>query len=253
MIKLPIALGLYSVRATLFTDMPGTLKKVKEMGYDGIEFYGPFSYLPSAVLKALKENDLKICGWHVMLDALEGVNFDATVAYMKAIGVENLVVPYLDGNSAEEWKALGIRMGAAAEKLQAQGINLGYHNHAHEFTKVYDGKTAWDILFENMPECVFPQIDTGNGMQGGMDLNNELNKYQGRLQTLHFKPFKAGAASDGHDIMFDVDDHDLKSEISMCEAGGLTWLVIEFETENTYSQMGGAREALRTFKQKYDC
>ncbi len=33
--KLPVALGLYSVRGTLFTDMRGTLTKVKEMGYDG--------------------------------------------------------------------------------------------------------------------------------------------------------------------------------------------------------------------------
>jgi hypothetical protein len=48
--------------------------------------------------------------------------------------------------------------------------------------------------------------------------------------------------------MFDQDEHDLPAAVALCESGGATWHVIEFETENTYSQMGGAREVLRTFK-----
>jgi len=248
MSKLPVALGLYSVRGTLFSDMKGTLSKVKDMGYDGVEFFGPFSVLPQTIKDMLEELGLGICGWHVSLESLEGVNFAATVAYMKAIGVDNLVVPFLNGDSAQEWEQYGKRMTAAALKLKEEGMHLGYHNHAHEFSKKFAGKTAWDILFDNMTRDVFPQIDTGNGMQAGMDLLAELKKYQGRLRTTHFKPCKAGAPEHGHDTMFDDDDHDLKAAVALCEAGGATWNVIEFETENTYSQFGGARLALETFK-----
>ena len=34
------ALQLYSVRTDLESDFKGTLRKVKEMGYDGVEFAG---------------------------------------------------------------------------------------------------------------------------------------------------------------------------------------------------------------------
>ena len=40
--KFPIALQLYTVRGDLASDFEGTLKKVKEMGYDGVEFAGLF-------------------------------------------------------------------------------------------------------------------------------------------------------------------------------------------------------------------
>ena len=248
MSKLPVALGLYSVRGTLFSDMPATLAKVKQMGYDGVEFYGPFSFAPSAVVSALEANQLRICGWHMGIESLEGINFDATVAYMKAVGVDNLVVPYLDAKDADGWLDWAKRLSAIAEKLKPLGMHLGYHNHAHEFANLVDGKRPWDILFDNMCPCVFPQIDTGNGFQGGMNLADELTKYQGRLRTIHFKPCKTGAPDHGHDALFDDDDHDLKKEVALAEQGGASWLIIEFESERTYTQMGGAREALRTFK-----
>ncbi len=247
--KLPIALGLYSVRGTLFTDMKGTLQKVKDMGYDGVEFFGPFSHLPQAVKSALEETGLRICGWHVPLESLEGVNFAATVAYMKAIGVDTVVVPFLKGDDAQAWEQFAQRMNAANVKLKEQGMHLGYHNHAHEFDTKFGGKTAWEIFFGAMSGDIFPQIDTGNGLQGGMDLMAELKKFKGRLRTTHFKPFKAGNPDHGHDAMFGSDDHDLKAAVAEAEAGGAIWHVIEFETEKTYSQMGGAREALRAFKQ----
>ena len=249
MSNLPVALGLYSVRDTLFKDMPGTLAKVKEMGYDGVEFFGPFMYAPQDLVDALAANELGICGWHVPISALEGINFDATVAYMKAVGVDNLVVPWLGGDDAQTWVQWASRMNEAAAKLKPHGIHLGYHNHAHEFNVQLDGQRPWDILFDHMVSDVFPQIDTGNGMQGGMNLEDELKKFQGRLRTIHFKPFKTGARDGGHDVLFDVDEHDLKAEAALCEAGGATWHIIEFESPDTYTQTGGAREALRTFKE----
>lgn len=249
MSKLPVALGLYSVRSTLFSDMRGTIAKVKEMGYDGVEFFGPFSLAPQDIHNALEEFGLFLCGWHVQLSSLEGINFEPTVAYLKAVGAENLVVPYLDGDSAQAWEQSAKRMNAAALRLKEYGMRLGYHNHSHEFSTRFAGKTAWDMLFDNLSSDIFPQIDTGNGLQGGMNLNAELEKFQGRLRTIHFKPYKAGAPEGGHDVLFGDDDHDLKSAVALCEKGGAGALVIEFETENTYSQFGGARRALETFRE----
>ena len=40
----PVALQLYSVRDAMAEDFAGTIKKVKDMGYDGVEFAGLFDH-----------------------------------------------------------------------------------------------------------------------------------------------------------------------------------------------------------------
>ena len=45
----PVALQLYSVRDAMAEDFAGTIKKVKEMGYDGVEFAGLFEKNPADI------------------------------------------------------------------------------------------------------------------------------------------------------------------------------------------------------------
>ena len=47
----PVALQLYSVRDAMAEDFAGTIKKVKEMGYDGVEFAGLHTRILSLIPK----------------------------------------------------------------------------------------------------------------------------------------------------------------------------------------------------------
>jgi protein SCO1/2 len=47
----PIALQLYTVREDLANDFEGTLRKVKAMGYEGVEFAGLFGHKPESIQK----------------------------------------------------------------------------------------------------------------------------------------------------------------------------------------------------------
>ena len=49
--ELPVALQLYTVRNELAADFLGTLCKVSEMGYDGVEFAGLNGYEPAQIKK----------------------------------------------------------------------------------------------------------------------------------------------------------------------------------------------------------
>ena len=49
---LPVAIQLYSLRDEMDKDFKGTLEKVKEMGYDGVEFAGLYDHKPEEI-KAL--------------------------------------------------------------------------------------------------------------------------------------------------------------------------------------------------------
>ena len=53
--KLPIAIQLYSVRDDMEKDFVGTIKKVKDLGYEGVEFAGLFDKTPAEVKKLVDE------------------------------------------------------------------------------------------------------------------------------------------------------------------------------------------------------
>ena len=40
--RYPIGIELYGVRTELTKDLPGTLRRVAEMGYEAVEFYAPY-------------------------------------------------------------------------------------------------------------------------------------------------------------------------------------------------------------------
>ena len=52
----PVAVQLYSVRDAMAEDFEGTIKKVKEMGYDGVEFAGLFGKKPADIKALLDES-----------------------------------------------------------------------------------------------------------------------------------------------------------------------------------------------------
>ena len=53
--KFPVALQLYSVRKDLQVDFKGTLQKVKEIGYEGVEFGGGLYGHTAQEVKAMCE------------------------------------------------------------------------------------------------------------------------------------------------------------------------------------------------------
>lgn len=191
MVKLPIGLQLYSVRDDLEADFAGTLKKVKEMGYDGVEFAGLYGKSAAQVKKLCDEMGLIPISAHVPLEEMMA-DPEGVIAAYRQIGVLQIVIPYL----TEEY-----RPGAAgfdtliqwAKKLgqlcKAAGMKLAYHNHDFEFTKLGEDY-ALDILYREVPaECLETQLDTCWVFVGGEDPVKYVEKYAGRQYTVHLKDF----------------------------------------------------------------
>ena len=65
MAKFKIGLQLYSVREDMQKDFEGTLKKVKEMGYDGVEFAGLYGKTAAEVKAICKEVGLVPISAHI--------------------------------------------------------------------------------------------------------------------------------------------------------------------------------------------
>ncbi len=246
--RLPIALELYSIRDELFLDLLGSLKKVKAMGYDGVEFFGGHGFPAEEVVEALAETGLSICGWHTGWDMLSKEKIDDTIAYNKAVGNKYIIIPGIGGlNTAADWHNFAKEVNRIAIKLKEHGMATGYHNHAFEFQPV-DGELPWEIFFKSTSQEVIMQIDTGNAASGNADFREWVKKFPGRSKTVHLKPY---SMKDGFDTMIGTDDTNWGEAYRICrDLGGAEWLVVEYESDKL-PQLEGAQkciEALRSLE-----
>ncbi|MGB9810100.1 MAG: sugar phosphate isomerase/epimerase, partial [Caldanaerobacter sp.] len=67
----PVALQLYTLREETQKDFIGTLEKVAEMGYEGVEFAGYGGLKASELKKVLDRTGLKAAGSHVGIELLK--------------------------------------------------------------------------------------------------------------------------------------------------------------------------------------
>lgn len=189
--KLPIALQLYSVRDDMKKDFKGTLTKVKEMSYQGVEFAGLFGHSPAEVKAMLDEIGLTPVSAHVAIDEILA-DIPKVISDYRAVGCRFIAIPWMaeerrPGNplyqqTIEDIKDIG-------EEANKQGLTLLYHNHDFEFKKL-NGEYLLDILYKDIPEDLLKtQIDTCWANVGGEDPAEYLRKYKGRSPVVHLKDF----------------------------------------------------------------
>jgi len=244
--KIPLGLQLYSVRAECEKNLPGTIAAVADIGYQGVEFAGFYDYSAQDLRKLLDDNGLKCCGSHTQLDTLLGDNLPKTIEFNKIIGNKYLIVPWLDPNkynSVEGWKKAADMFNELAEKVEPHKMQVGYHNHSHEFTAV-DGQIPWDIFFGNTRKDVIMQCDTGNAMIGGGEVIPYLKRYPGRAVTIHLKEYSAT----NKNAIIGEGDIPWEELLNLCETiGGTKWYIIE-EEKDVYPPLKAAELCYKNFR-----
>jgi len=244
--KIPLGLQLYSVRTECQKDLPATIEAVAKIGYQGVEFAGYYDYSAKDLRKLLDDNGLKCCGTHAQFDTLLGDNLPKTIEFNKIIGNKYLIVPWLDPNkysSAEGWKNAAEVFNELAEKVKPHKMQVGYHNHSHEFKPV-DGQVPWDIFFGNTRKDVIMQFDTGNAMHGGGDAIPYLKRYPGRAVTVHLKEYSAT----NKNAIIGEGDIPWEELLTLCETiGGTKWYIIE-EEKDVYPPLKAAELCYKNFR-----
>ena len=189
MIKIPVALQLYSVREALQEDFEGTLKKAKAMGYEGVEFAGIYGKDVVQIKKMTDDIGLVPISAHVPVgDMLSDP--DGTMEVYEQIGCKFITVPWLDeerrpGGTLYDDTVSGIKM--LADCAKKHGLTLLYHNHDFEFTKI-DGSYALDILYDNVP-ALMTELDTCWIGVAGEDPAHYVEKYTDRAPIVHLKDY----------------------------------------------------------------
>ena len=144
--KFKIGLQLYSVRSAMEKDMDATLKAVKEMGYDYVEFAGYFGKSAKEVKVILDKYGLQALAVH-QAPALFREQGQVAIDYLKELGVKYCAIPWYDLNQyMTDWDATIEKFTILAKDMKANGIQLLYHNHDFEFNKI-NGEFIIDKLY----------------------------------------------------------------------------------------------------------
>lgn len=180
------SLQLYTLRDAIAEDLPGTIRRVAEIGFTQVE---PYNFVATATElgAALKENGLTAPSGHAPLLSQDQ---DEIFAAAKALGISTVIDPFLPAEhwqSAEDIQATAAKLNAAARKGAEYGIRVGYHNHAWELESMIEGQTALEYFAGLLDPALVLEVDTYWVAVGGQDPVDILARLGDKVKFIHIK------------------------------------------------------------------
>lgn len=227
--RIGIGLQMYTLRDVTAVDFEGTLRKVAELGYEGVEFAGYGDIGAENMRDLLQELNLKAIGSHISLQALE-TNLENEIAYLKTIGAQYAICPWLpvEARDTEAWRGHLTKFEAFGKRFREEGIAFAYHNHDFEFQVEIDGEIVFDALYDRIsPEYLQVEMDIGWVQYAGKDPLEYIKKYTNRLPLLHLKDFRAGEGNGIDTVELGRGDLPLLPIIGAASEANVEWLIVE--------------------------
>jgi sugar phosphate isomerase/epimerase len=227
----PIAIQLYTVRREIEKDLEGTIHKIAEMGFVGIETYAlPANITLAQAAKVFKDCGLKVVSMHTELPADDQI--DTILKMADAYECEYAI--YAGWPQEEKYKNLDATeqtadmYNEAAAFLKTKGLQFGLHNHWWEFEKT-DGIYPFYYLLENLDPKVFFEIDTYWVKTGGQNPVQVVADFGKRSPFLHIKDGPAIKGKKAYEqVPAGSGTMDFPS-IVKAGSGDKKWMIVEFD------------------------
>ena len=180
-----IGIQLYNFRDQLAKDFVGTLRRVAELGADGVEFFTYGGLRPAQLARLMAELKLECAG--TMFDAEDLLNPSSGAwEYAKALRSPAVTISRMLDFTAR-WKEVRDTCQAIGRNAAAHGLRFSYHNHWAEFAKV-QGTTAMELILAACdPKEVFLEPDICWLTRGGENPPDFLRRHGNRIKQVHFK------------------------------------------------------------------
>ncbi|MCI3923700.1 sugar phosphate isomerase/epimerase [Paenibacillus sp. TRM 82003] len=229
MTRCSIGLQMYTLRNETAQDFVGTLAKVAELGYEGVEFAGYGGLSAEALRSELDRLGLRALGSHVSLVRMLEAG-EEEIEFNKKIGSQYIVVPWVGEERYADEAALTETCRALdgiARLCSEKGIAFGYHNHTFELERKFGGKMMLDIIFDSVPsDYLKVELDSCWVHNAGVDPASYIRKYSGRVPLVHLKDMRK---SDGEAITVELGrgEVDLMAIANASLEAGAKWLIVE--------------------------
>ena len=224
--SIKIGLQLYSVRDRLPGDFEGTVRKIAQMGYDGVETAGFPGTTPLKAGKLFKDLGLTVSSSH-NFPPPKGDKFEEIKKILSIMECQDLV----SGFGRDQYKSLAATQLAcdeinACNKLcQENGLTLSIHNHSWEYFEV-EGTYPFRYLLEHTDPSVLFELDTYWVKCAGFDPVVAIKEIGKRIRLLHIKD--GPGVKDQPNVAVGSGVMDVKSLIEAGN-GNIGWLIVEFD------------------------
>lgn len=254
----PVGLGLYSFRDQFTKDVPGTMAKVRQMGFREVEVAGTYGLSAADFRKALDQNNVKAISVGASYEDLDS-NVPKVLAEAKTLGAKYVSCFWLPhGGDAftiyDADRAVDI-LNTAGKLLADNGIRLCYHTHGYEFQTYKDG-TFFDYLADNFdPKLVNFEMDIFWVKAPGYDPVALLQKYPRRFLLMHLKDRKPGTpdSNTGHsdvesNVTLGQGDVGVAAILKQAKKSGVKHYFIEDESSRSLEQIPASLTFLEGLK-----
>jgi sugar phosphate isomerase/epimerase len=190
-----LAAQLWTFRGDLEKDVPGTLKKIKELGFTYVEGFDAPSIVgnPEKFRSQLDAAGLKMFALH--WNTLNDWRKDPTVIIKtaKTLGAHYTGIAWLKESKADTVtldvvnEAADILMKACPQARES-GLQLYYHIHGYELQPMADQKTFFDSFVKRIDySCVRLEMDVFWVTYAGWDPVKFMDQYRDGVELLHIK------------------------------------------------------------------
>lgn len=223
-----IGLQLYTVRDQLAADLDGTLRRVSELGFAGVEtaFFADAAASERAG-RLLPDLGLAVLAAHTPLP--RGEEAEAIVGAAALLGAPRVVwhgwprdprYATLDGV-----RRLADEFNEANAVAAAHGLGFAVHNHWWECEPV-EGTLPYRVLLEQLDPAVGWELDAYWCAVAGLQPAAVAAELGDRLQLLHLKdgPLRHG------EPMVALGEGSLDIPAVLAAAPGVEWAIVELDT-----------------------
>lgn len=225
------------------------LEVLSQAGYSDVQPHHAQYEDPAALRALLDEFGLTACSAHIHYDMLAPQEMDRTLAAMRTIGVELVIMPWLPPplipTDRAGWERMGAQMRDYIPVFTKAGMRFAWHNHGEELLPLPDRSYPIDHL---LGDELLWEIDIGWALSVGQDPDIWLERYAGRVPAIHVKDVPEAGTNleeDGQ-ITIGLGTVDWDALWPKCLAAGAELMVAEHDQPLDYEMF--ARDSIRTMK-----
>lgn len=255
-----LGLQLWSLRAYLPKDLPGTLAKVHAMGFREVEGAGLWKHSVADLRAALDKAGLRCRSAHMDFDRLRDKPAEA-LAEAKALGATWVVCPWIPHDKAftrdTALKSADV-FNRVAKTAGDEGLKFAYHLHGYEFVPSDEGTLFETLAKATDPKQVLFQVDVFHAFLGGADPVALIDRYAARVSSLHLKdlkkgfPVKAGTAvaPPEADVPVGTGQIDMPATLHAAIKAGASMYYLEDESADPLSHIPKSVAWLQAFRDR---
>ena len=258
-LKRVVGLQLYSVRAQLDKDVPGTLAEARSWGVKYVELAGTYGLSPAAFLAKLNAAGLEAYSGHFSFDEWskdpEAVLKQAADLGLVYVGCA--WIPHKEPFDEAACRNAIAVFNRAGDLAARRHMRFFYHTHGYEF-QPFGNATLFDLLVQQTnPETVKLEMDIFWIAHAGTDPVKWRAEYPGRWELMHLKDMRKGTPTGlltgnsdvRNDVALGTGTLDLPAILRAASHAGVKWYFIEDESPDSEQQIPQSLAYLDTLRQ----